>query len=90
MFDPSNLITGDGAIVTNRELGIGAITDGTSNTLLYGEVKAYTPYFRNAGIDGEIPIPNDPNTVVSMGGDFKSSSGPVSYTHLTLPTICSV
>ena len=75
VFDPSNLLTGDGAIVTNRELGIGAITDGTSNTLLYGEVKAYTPYFRNAAIEGEIPIPNDPNAVVSMGGDFKSSSG---------------
>lgn len=75
IFNPATRQTGSGAMTTFRENRISSFTDGTSNTLFYGEVKAYTPYFRNAGIAGELNMPVNPIDVVSMGGDFKTSSG---------------
>ena len=75
VYNPATGEVGSGAMTTFRENTIGSFTDGTSNTLFYGEVKAYTPYFRNAGITGEILKPADPLTVASLGGDFRSSSG---------------
>ena len=75
VYNPATRQTGSGAMTTFRENRIGSFTDGTSNTLFYGEVKAYTPYFRNAGISGEINKPVTPAEVVSFGGDFKSSTG---------------
>lgn len=75
VFDPGANQVGKGTLVTNRRLPMAWITDGTSNTLFFGEVKAYTPYFRNASVAGTINMPTDPNAVASMGGDFKSTSG---------------
>lgn len=75
VYDPGTKRTGPGAMTTNRENSISSFTDGTSNTLFYGEVKAYTPYFRNAGITGDLSKPADPATLISMGGDFKTDSG---------------
>ncbi len=75
VFDPATRGTGLGAMTTFRENAISSFTDGTSNTLFYGEVKAYTPYFRNAAIAGELTKPVDPMAIASLGGDFKSSSG---------------
>ena len=75
VFDPANKLTGSGTMVTNQELSIAAITDGTSNTLFYSEVKTYTPYFRNASISGNVSMPSDPDSVAGMGGDFKTNSG---------------
>lgn len=75
VFDPAGNRSTQGALAVNRRLSIGAIKDGTSNTMLYGEVKAYTPYFRNAGQSGDIAMPTTPAEVVAMGGDFKTNSG---------------
>lgn len=75
VFNPAANSVGQGTLCTNRKLSMGAITDGTSNTLFWGEVKAYTPYFRNAGILGNIPMPSDRTVVSGLGGAFKSSSG---------------
>ncbi|QEG21405.1 DUF1559 domain-containing protein [Mariniblastus fucicola] len=75
VFDPATRKTGPGAMTTFKELPISSFTDGTSNTLFYGEVKAYTPYFRNASIAGELTKPVDPFDIASMGGDFKTNSG---------------
>ena len=75
VFNPATRDTGPGAMTTFRENNIGSFTDGTSNTLFYGEVKAYTPYFRNAGMSGVLAKPVDPTAVAAMGGDFKSESG---------------
>lgn len=75
VFDPASNRSTQGALSVNRRLSIGAIKDGTSNTMLFGEVKAYTPYFRNAGQSGEIAMPTTPAEVVAMGGDFKTNSG---------------
>lgn len=75
VYDPANGRVGQGAMGVNSKLSIASVSDGTSNTLFYGEVKAYTPYFRNAAIGGDVPIPTNPSAVAQMGGDFKSSSG---------------
>jgi len=75
VYDPSNRSTGQGALTTGRGNRIASFSDGTSNTMLFGEVKAYTPYFRNAALAGEVAMPTDPMTVAGMGGDFRSSSG---------------
>ena len=75
VFDPANGETGQGALTTSRGNPIASFSDGTSNTLFFAEVKAYTPYFRNAAIAGDVAMPTDPINVASMGGDFRSNSG---------------
>jgi len=75
VYDPANGSTGQGALTTSRGNSISSFSDGTSNTMFFGEVKAYTPYFRNAGMTGDIAIPTDPTAVAGMGGDFKSETG---------------
>jgi len=75
VFDPANGNTGQGALTTSRGNRISSFSDGTSNTLFFGEVKGYTPYFRNAGMTGDVAIPTDPASIAGMGGDFKSETG---------------
>ncbi len=75
IWDPVGNRNGQGALGVNRKLSIGSISDGTSNTMLFGEVKAYTPYFRNLGQTGDIQMPATPAELVAMGGTFKSNSG---------------
>ena len=72
VYDPNSQDVGPGALVTNRKPGF---TDGTSNTLLFAEIKAYTPYFRNADLAGDMPMASSVEVVVSLGGDFKPDSG---------------
>lgn len=75
VFNPSSKQVGQGTLVTNRELNMSGITDGTSNTLFFGEVKAHNPYFRNAAMAGDVAMPLDPHAVAGLGGDFKSHTG---------------
>jgi prepilin-type N-terminal cleavage/methylation domain-containing protein len=75
VFDPAARSVGSGSLVPIRKMKVGSIYDGTSNTLLYGEVKGYTPYFRNKATAGDIAMPTNPNSVASLGGDFKTNSG---------------
>ena len=75
VWDPTGNQNGQGALAVNKRLSIGSISDGTSNTMLYGEVKAYTPYLRNAGIEGDIAMPTDPAEISGLGGEFKTNSG---------------
>ena len=49
VFDPRTGRGGDGAFYPNAALSLAAFTDGTSNTLLASEVKAWQPYTRNGG-----------------------------------------
>ena len=75
VFDPASRETGQGALTTGRGNPIGSFTDGTSNTLFFSEVKAYTPYFRNAAMSGQLAMPTDPESVSGMGGDLKETTG---------------
>ena len=58
-------------------LGFGSITDGTSNTMAFAEVKACTPYLRDGGNPNSpgVPPPTSPGQVVAFGGSFKTDSG---------------
>lgn len=49
VYDPTTGEGGDGAFFPNAGLQIASFTDGTSNTLLTSEVKAWTPYRVNGG-----------------------------------------
>ena len=49
VFDPTSGLGGDGMFYPNCRLSFRDIVDGSSNTLLAGEVKAWQPYTRNGG-----------------------------------------
>ena len=66
-YDPVNGQQGDGAFYVNSKTGFGQITDGSSNSLLVAEVKAYTSYIRNTTDPGPA-VPTDPNNFVGMSG----------------------
>lgn len=73
-FDPTHTKHEEGAIEPNRATPLRQIDDGTSKTLLVAEVKAYTPYFRDASINQPAP-PVTPAEFCNMGGSFKADSG---------------
>lgn len=75
VYDPTDGSSGSGAMVCNRQLRMTEIQDGTSHTLMFSEVKAYTPYFRNADLAAPLAIPTEPEDVVVLDGDFKTNSG---------------
>ncbi len=75
VYDPVTGRGGDGAFYPNAKLRMAAFTDGTSNTLLASEVKAWTPYRRNGG-PGSITVPQtivDAETVIASAPDFKDT-----------------
>ena len=77
VFDPVNQQGGDGLVHPNSSTGFATIIDGSSNTLAFAEVKAYTPYLRDAGSPNglNVPPPTNPAQVVAYGGNFKTNSG---------------
>lgn len=68
---------GDGAFHPNSRLSTRDFTDGTSNTLGFSEVKAFTAYNR----DGDAGTPTRPNTsdevdlLIAAGGSNKADTG---------------
>lgn len=79
-YDPNNGQAGDGAFGVNSRTSAADFTDGLSNTLAYSEVKAYTPYSRNAVVPLPAGTPS-PETVgeacalVSGGAQHLANSG---------------
>lgn len=73
VYDPETRRGGQGAFYPASKLTSGKFVDGMSKTVAFSEVKAWNPYFRNAG-GGDIQAPI-PTTVASLGGDFKTNSG---------------
>lgn len=70
VFDPATNEGGNGAFFPNSNLSLTRFTDGTSETLLCAEVKAWTPYKRNGG-----PPPTDiPTTVAEASAVVASGS----------------
>jgi len=73
VFDPATGRGGDGVFFPNSHLALASIRDGTSNTLLAAEVKAWQRYKRNGG-PPTTAIPNSPEQavpVVASGVQFK-------------------
>ncbi len=75
VYNPTTGQGGDGAFYPNAKLQMSAFTDGTSNTLMLSEVKAWTPYRRNGGP----PAATVPQTIaeasaaIASGGEFKNT-----------------
>jgi len=62
VFDLPSFRGGDGVFYPNSFTRLAALTDGTSNTLLAAEVKAWNPYLRNGGS----PLSTAPNSVAGL------------------------
>jgi prepilin-type processing-associated H-X9-DG protein len=73
VFDPASRKGGQGAFYPASRLTPRHMVDGLSNTLALAEVKAWTPYFRNAAQDR--PAEPQLDAVCSLGGDFKADTG---------------
>ncbi|MBC7856534.1 MAG: DUF1559 domain-containing protein, partial [Pirellulaceae bacterium] len=73
VFDPATQKGGEGAFTPMHPTAGGDVTDGSSNTIAFSEVKTYTAYYRNAALANP-PAPV-PASVCSMGGQFKTDSG---------------
>ncbi len=73
VFNPLNGQSGDGAFYPNSKVKMASFSDGTSNTLMASEVKAWTPYTRNAGTPGATPPATVAEAVaaVATGTDLK-------------------
>lgn len=73
VYDPVKKEGGHGSFFPGSRLKPRDFRDGLSRTLAVAEVKAWNPYYRNAGLsDPEIPSRQQ---VCSLGGTFKSNSG---------------
>lgn len=75
VWNPVTGAGGDGAAHPNSKYSFANFTDGTSNTLLVGEVKAWTPYRRNGG-PPTTTIPStvaDAEAVVASAAEFKDT-----------------
>ncbi len=75
VFDPQTTTGGDGAFYPNSHLSLSEFRDGTSNTLLVAEVKAWQPYTRNGGPSNP-SMPNDAvsaSAIVASGVEFKDT-----------------
>lgn len=71
VYDPaSSSRKGDGLFYVNGKVPFSAAHDGTSNTLLVAEVKAFTSYVRNTQDPGLTP-PTDPLALMGFTGELK-------------------
>ncbi len=71
VYDPAINLGGDGPFFPNSRIAAKHMQDGLSNTLMAAEVKAYTPYYRNAG-SATAQVPGQPSELCGMGGQFKN------------------
>ena len=75
VWNPVSGTGGDGSTHPNSKFSFAAFTDGTSNTLLVSEVKAWTPYRRNGGPPAST-VPStvaEAQVVVASGAEFKDT-----------------
>ncbi len=72
IWDPQDGTGGDGSFHPNSRFTVAHFTDGTSNTLMAAEVKAYTSYLRNTNEDPGPTVPGSPDFAApftAAGGD---------------------
>ena len=71
VWDPVSGRGGDGAFLPNAKIGGGMMRDGMSHIIAFAEVKAYTPYIRDAGAAPTMP-PLYPSEICPLGGTPKA------------------
>jgi len=76
VYDPVTKQGGEGPFYLNARLRPKNVRDGLTHTLMLGELKAYTPYYRNGGSAPTTP-PTAPSDICGLGGEAKM--GPVLY-----------
>jgi prepilin-type N-terminal cleavage/methylation domain-containing protein len=76
VFNPNNQSGGNGLVYPNSKTSFRDVIDGTSTTLAFAEVKAWTPYLRDGGTPGasNAAMPTI-DSVSALGGNFKTNSG---------------
>jgi prepilin-type N-terminal cleavage/methylation domain-containing protein len=72
VWDPVTNRGGDGMFFPNSSLSDRDVTDGTSNTIGFSEVKAWQPYLRDAALVSS-PPPSSSSSVSPLGGTLKDS-----------------
>jgi prepilin-type N-terminal cleavage/methylation domain-containing protein/prepilin-type processing-associated H-X9-DG protein len=82
VYDPASDKGGQGVFFPNARLRPSSdIPDGLSKTLMAAEVKAFTPYKKDAGNTGVATLPSDPAVICLLGGkpkmgpDFMNNTG---------------
>lgn len=75
VYDPVTKQGGEGAFRPYQPTSPAEIVDGLSQTLAAAEVKAYTPYFRNAALTPPPLTVPTPETLCTLGGEFKKDGG---------------
>ena len=75
VFDPATGGGGDGAFQVNGRLKPVNFGDGLSKTLAFAEIKAYTPYLRDAGTASGTNPPASPASIDGFGGEQKPEEG---------------
>jgi prepilin-type N-terminal cleavage/methylation domain-containing protein len=75
VWNPATQEVGDGIFHPGQFFGLNAVLDGTSNTMAMAESRAYSPYYRNKGLTGIVPMPTALDAICGFGGDFKKDSG---------------
>ncbi|RPI89008.1 MAG: DUF1559 domain-containing protein [Planctomycetaceae bacterium] len=74
VYNPITGEIGDGAFAPNTGHSLSAFRDGTSNTLLASDVKAWTPYRRNGGPPTQgIPSLTEFPSVVASAAEWKDT-----------------
>ena len=73
VWDPQTRKGGAGSFYPDSRLKSGSFVDGLSKTLCAAEVKAYTPYLRDANRPGQLSVPSAASELTD--GNFKTSSG---------------
>ncbi|MEM9645076.1 MAG: DUF1559 domain-containing protein [Planctomycetota bacterium] len=75
VYDPETRKGGDGMFYPNSFLSFRDCLDGTTNTLLVSEVKAWTPYQRNGG-PSTTTMPStqeEAEAIIASGAQFKNT-----------------
>lgn len=71
VFDPATGQGGDGLFFVNSRMRPADVLDGTSNTLMLAEVKAFTPYYRNS----PSAVSHTPGTLPSVANVASYATG---------------
>ena len=74
VWDNASRQQGRGAFAPNSAFGFQNFRDGTTSTLAFSEVKAFTPYVRDGEESPDDP-PAAPGALEDLAGSFKESSG---------------
>jgi prepilin-type N-terminal cleavage/methylation domain-containing protein len=73
VWNPATNQGGDGMFFPNSKLSDRDVTDGTSNTIAFSEVKTWQPYLRDVGALSNPPVPAVATDLGTLGGTLKDS-----------------